>query len=278
MLIESQEKWPWIRGRNDLLITTNYAFGDDPIVDRLHYVGENDKLGWYGDFFDDVIVTMRDLQNRRLRLNLKLYDVDGLSDEAKQSINALATTAAVTFPQLSPLSGHIDLATKTLTNTIDHFDKHDEIIDQTITLEMEEPNTGHRLLQPGYFVCTREDIDGRDLSLNHDLRLVEGVDENTQEYQDASYAVLQIDKKFEERKKREIDQKVAKLIAQLQGKGRSEETDLHYLRETLDGYTRFQQLNRIQELESQSIRTPAEQTLLKELRAEETLQPYLSPL
>ncbi len=275
MVLDDHDRWSLFRSTNDLFVATEYAFGEKPIVDRVHYVGAEDELGWYGEFSDDVVVSKRDLRDERFHLRVKIYDLKGVPSEIKTEMGKLATTPAGAFPLLAPYSGDVGREADRLVSVVNDIERHGPILDRRLTLEMAEPETGRRLLQPGYYVCTKNGVRNRDLSLDDDLRMVEGVDGSAVEYTDASYAVVQIDKNVANRRRMEIDRRVAALIAQLNGKGRSSETDLHHLRETLEAYTVLSRLERVRELQSRSDLTAAEESLLAELGDRNELQRYL---
>ena len=83
---------PFPRGENDLLVVTSFAFGDEPPVDRLHYVGSDDALGWHGDFFHDTVLSLRDLTKDELTRQLdEHYETFGrLGDRACVNLAAWA--------------------------------------------------------------------------------------------------------------------------------------------------------------------------------------------
>ena len=140
-----------------------------------------------------------------------------------------------------------------LTKLVENMDAHDRIIDERLTLEISEEGTGHNLLQPGYYVCFRDPRDSASekFSLDNQLRVR---DDKDQEFSGCSYAVLDIEPKFLASRERELDQKIAKLIAELNGKGQSGKSALEFLRDTMDGYDQYRRLQRGREL-----RAPAAQ-------------------
>jgi len=262
--------------KNDLIIKTRWNFDNEAPVDRLHFLETDHELGWATDFFDDVVVVKRDTEPTRLHLRVQVYDIDGLNDEFVETVQKYANSAAVVNPQIAPYAQIIRLGTKALVDLVDNIDQHDEILDERITFEIEGPKTGHKLLQPGYFVCFREDTVRGNLELRHDLHVLE----NGETYDEGSYVVLEIDRPANVlddavARKQVIDQKAAKLVAELNGKGRSAESPLHFLRETLDAYSKYKRLERARAIQNTQNPTPAEQALLKTLRNDPDLEPYL---
>ncbi len=274
MIRERRDRFrPPGRRDNDLIVKTRYRFGNEPPVERLHYLKKEQALGWHGDFFDDVVLSIPDLQHDRLHLRVQVYDLDGVSTDLVDTIEKFSESAAVLFPQLATYAGIATLGADQLVNLVNNIDQHDEILDEKVTFEINEPRTRHKLLQPGYFVCFRDEpVDGH-LELRDDCRVLQ----NGDEYTDASYAVLEFEKDHDDDSKREIDQRVAKLVAELNGKRRSSEPALHFLRETLGVYSQYKKLERLRELERK--RQPRKRLTRreKELRAELEADPILEP-
>ena len=261
------------RWHNDLIVKTRYRFKNEPPVDRLHYIEKEQRLGWRGDFFDDVIVSLPDLQNDRLHLRVQVYDVDGVNTDLVDTIQKFSESSAVLFPQLATYANIARLGSKPLVDLVNNIDQHDEILDDELWLEITQPQTRHKLLQPGYFVCFRDESVSGDLTLDDDLRVLQDGDA----YTDGSYAVLELDKNHELQPKREIDQRVAKIVAELAGKGRSSESALHFLRETLEAYSKYEKLERLRELDGEPHPSARCNARAEELRDELKADPVLGP-
>lgn len=270
MVLEDEEGW--LKGDNDLMIVTTFQFGKEPPIQRLHYMRDDTPLGWQGSFFHDIVLSVREFSAKILTLQVQVYDLDGVSEDLISSVRTISTSTAVAFPQIAPYAGALNFTVPALLKLVDNLDNHDRIIDQRIKLEIAGPNQGFRLLQPGYFVCFRKPV-SQGLKLSNDLRVLK--DDNS-EFKDCSYAVLSITKDFHDEAEWEIDQKTAKLIAELNGKGQSGKTALEFLRETIDGYSNFKKLRRAKELQAKDNLSKAEQELLDELLNDQELSPYLS--
>ncbi|WP_428265339.1 hypothetical protein [Haliangium sp.] len=271
IMIREDMDWSF-RGDNDIAVVTTFQFGAEPPVQRLHYMKNSVPLGWQGAFFHDTVLSLRDLTDSILTLRLQIYDMDGVSEALVQQITDAANSVAVAFPQLARYAGALAMLAPGLVGLVDNLDAHDQILDQRLKLELDEPGTGHALLQPGYFVCFKDPHE-QELSLNADLRVV---DADGNEYTAASYAVLEVARAFHEHYEWEIDQRIAKLIAELEGKGQSGKAAIEFLRQTLTAYSRFRRLERAQELKSKPSRSPAEQDLLDELTQDPSLSPFLT--
>jgi len=270
--VMTSEDYEWaLAGGNDLMIVAKFQIGDEPPVERLVFMRKDTALGWHDDFFNDVVYSTRDFTGERLTLRLQVYDIDNLDGGLVQSVESFAERAGGLFPQLAPYAGAVDFAVGPLVDLVDSIDDHDRVLDERVTLEIAEPETGHKLLQPGYFVHSKGSID-TSYTLGPNLRLR---DSNGDEYRKHSYAVLELVRDELADRQYEIDQKAAKLVSELQGKGQSQQVALTYLQETLDAYSKFRKLQRARELQSRDERTDAEQNLLEDLKSNEALQPYL---
>jgi hypothetical protein len=260
------------RGGNDLMVVTKFQVEDEPPVERLLFLERGTELGWHDDFFNDVVLTTGDFTGGRLTLRVQVYDVDGIEQGLTDSVQQLSEQAAVLFPQQALYAGLATFAAETLVKLVNTIDDHDEILDDRVTLEVAEPGTGHKLLQPGYFVCsgTPVDADRRLGGESPRLRAPDGA-----AHEDGSYAVLEVQRTQLGDRRFEIDQKAAKLLAELHGKGQSGRPSISFLRETLDAYTSFRRLERARELQSRDDLTEDERRLLEELRSDEELAPYL---
>lgn len=270
MIQEQRDRF--LRGDNDLMVVTKSQFGNEPPIQRLHFMGKEAGTGWHGDFFHDVVLSLRDLTDERLKLMVQVYDLDGVPDDLVESVSTFASeTTAVLFPHLAPYAGLVGMSAESLLDLVDNIDDHDRILDERVTLELADPGTGHDLLQPGYFVCLDDPIDGEPV-LDRDFR-VTTAGEGTY---GGSYAVFEVAREHLEGRQWEVDQKAAKLMAELNGKGQSEKASVDFLRDTLDIYTKFKKLRRANELQSKESLTSAEENLLNDLKANEALAPYLN--
>ena len=263
-------------GKNDLIIVTTNQFGDNAPVTRLHFMKDNVPLGWQGAFFDNVVLAVRDLrpETRRLTLRFQVYDLDRVPTALFKAVGAFAVSSALAaFPYLAPFAGAAATAIGPLTDLIGNLDKHDEIIDQRVALEISDPEHGDMLLQPGYFVCFSQPVDdARMLHINHQLRVLDSVNEFTE----CSYAVLEIEPAFTIDHTRELDQRAARLIAELDGKDPGVSA-IECLRSAVDAADKFHRIERAQQLMA---RDPGELTesdriLWEELRSDPDLAPYL---
>jgi len=275
MVVEEYDKRPW-KDENDIMIVTTTQFGSEPPIQRLHFMQHNVPPGWQENFFYDVVLALRDFnaENKRLTLRIQVYDMDGIEEGLVNAVGKVSQSVAVAFPYLSPYAAAVSFGVPALLKLVDNLDSHDQIIDERLTLELAKPEMGRRLLQPGYFVCFNAPIEEEDLFLSSDLQVLRN--NSMTAFKDCSYAILGIERGFHANREWEINQKAAKLIAELNGKGQSGKAALEFLTETLDTYDKFRRLERATELQAKETLTKDEQELLQELKDSETLAPFLT--
>lgn len=107
--------------------------------------------------------------------------------------------------------------------------------------------------------------------------LQEGVvDANGEQFTHSDYFVISVkNKEVEEINEWEKNQKAVKLLSESDGKGPSGKAAVEFVRDTMDGYTNFKKLKRIQELMDKQNPTPEETALLSKLKEEPALDPFL---
>ena len=64
-------------------------------------------------------------------------------------------------------------------------------------------------------------------------------------------------------------------MSELQGKGSNEKAAVEFLKDTVDGYNNFRNLQRVAELEKKQNPAPEEITLLSKLKQDPALVPFL---
>ncbi|MBW2733746.1 MAG: hypothetical protein JRH20_15265 [Deltaproteobacteria bacterium] len=273
VMIREHEDWAH---KNDLIIATTFQVDRAPAVRRLHFLKDNVPLGWQEDFFNDVILSQRDFTGKTVTIRVQVYDMDGIDSKLIAGVEAAAQSAAVALPALAPYAAAVGFAVPAFLKLANSLDDHDQIFDKRLKLEVQPAGTRHKLLQPGYYVGFRLPVEDG-WKLRSDLRVV---DADNNEYDAGSYVVLEVARQFLPHPEREIDQKIATLLAELDGKGQSGRAPLSFLRDTLDGYARFKKLERAQQLRAKSQQegqtlSPAEQQLFDELSADASLTSYM---
>ena len=70
------------------------------------------------------------------------------------------------------------------------------------------------------------------------------------DFNNSNYAIFSIKKEEAQEPQWELSQKIATLLSELNGKGSSGKAAIEFLRETMDGYTKYKKITRHQELSS----------------------------
>lgn len=258
---------------NDLMVVTSSQFGAEPPVQRIHFMRDNVRLGWQGDFFNDTILALEAYndEKRRLTLRLQVYDLDRMNADFVAAIAEMTKSVAIAFPTLANYAAAVSFSAEKLKELVNTLDNHDRIIDERITFQVAKEKTGHNLLQPGYFVCFAKPVEG-DFQLDCNLQ----VQTESGAAYEGNYCVLGMERQFNAGREWEIDQKVAKLISELDGRGQSGKAAIEFLRETMDGYDRFKRMERVRVLTERKARlTKAERDFVEKVKSDPSLKPYL---
>ena len=268
----------WKGGKtNDLLISTAFQTGTEPIVQRVHNFFPKRKVGWNGPFFKTVVCSFTDFTKNRLTLHVQVYDVDDYQKivENVSGLTKLLSNASSIFPVLTPYVSAGTTAATALTDLIDKADEHESIIDSKMQLNVIESNKGADVLQTGHIVCFNQSPK-KGLKITPSAKIINS---DGSPYTDCSYAVFSIRNHAYEEPKWETTQKVAKLLSQLEGKGGAQKASINFLNETLEGYSSYKKLKRIQGLNKKEKTkkglTNEEKKLLKKLKSDQAVKPFL---
>lgn len=297
------------RGKNDLLIMTKSQFKGEPAVQRLHFMQKNVDDKWNGYFFNDIILSIRDFTAKKTRLDLtiQVYEINTVDKEMINTLLGLSQNIAVAFPILLPYVALGKKSLQTLIDNLEKFNLHTKIIHESIMLEVRDEGIGHNLLQPGYFVCFQNELSSSArLSLAHNQRVMkqetreegvkkgEGEEGNGEEkgdeakvakeeecgekevlFEDCSYAVFEIERQFHGDRAWEVNQKLAKLMSEVDRSKKNQTTSIEFLRDTLDCYDKFRKLNRLRGLLEKDTLTEVEKDLLEDLKKDDDLKPFV---
>jgi len=135
----------------------------------------------------------------------------------------------------------------------------------------DEENIAKRILQTGHWICFSEP-QNEGLIIDSQLR----ISRDNNPFNESSYAVYSIRAEETEEPNWETNQKIATLLTELAGKGNSGKAAINFLNETMDGYTKFKKLKRINELKTKDKRTREENDLLEKLKSDNSLKPFIS--
>lgn len=253
--------------KNDLLIATTFQTGKQPEVQRLHKFLPKQEIGWVGSFFKSVVYSSEDFTNAKITLRPQVYDIDDHKDivENVSSLSTIAESVSGFFPVISPYVALATTAAKALSSLIHKLDKNEKIIDpkgEPLSLHVTDEYTGFNLLQTGHWIYFNKP-QSNGLKITKTMKILNKEEKN---FKDCSYAIYSIMNEHVNEPDWEINQKVATLLSELEGKGRSGEVSIKFLRETLGGYTNYNKLNRVLDLEKKKKHAEPIQAELKELQ------------
>jgi hypothetical protein len=264
---------------NDLLIVSSFQTGTAPIVQRIHYLKKGQKINQIiGDFYKTLVCSFSDFKDKHITLQTQVYDIDQYDDikETVDSASSLAGNISVTFPVVAPYVAMGTSVVKGLTGLLDKLDEHESIIDSNLRLDVADDSTGYQVLQTGHWICFDEPQE-EVLILKPNMDIYRKEPQGRDPFIDGSYAVYSIRKVDYQEPFWEIDQKIAKLLSELDGKGNSSRAPVDFLRDTMEGYTAFRKLQRYFELQTKGDkRTPEEEQLFNKLAQDTTIKPYLA--
>jgi hypothetical protein len=226
-----------------------------------------------------LVCSFADFQDNHITLQTQVYDVDSY-DKIKDLVSDLASMSgnvAVTFPVIAPFIAAGGSVASSILELVNQLDRHDKIMESNLRLEIAEESTGSQLLQTGHWVYFERPQAEKALKLDPNLQVR---DANTGTVFDGcSYAIFTVRREETQEPNWEIDQKVAKLLSELNGKGNSGKAAIEFLRDTMDGHNKFKKLKRIEELENIGAdkRSEEEIDLLSKLKSDESLKPFLPP-
>lgn len=259
------------RGKtNDLLVVTTYQTGTSPPVQRVHYFKEGQEIGVVlRDLFKSLVCSFSDFKDSHVILQPQVYDIDKYDDikEGLARIFSVAQNVVVAFPVFAPYVAMGKTIGESLTTLLENMDEHDMIMDSNLKLRISDERTGANLLQTGHWIYFDEpQKPGLRLSPNLDL-----LNEDGTRFRKCSYVLYSIRKQQAQEPNWEVDQKVAKLLSELNGKGASGRAPIDFLRETIEGYSNYKKLKRFVELKDKKTRdvlSEDEQSLMDRLKSD----------
>jgi hypothetical protein len=265
---------------NDLLIVSSFQTGTRPTVQMVHFLKEKQKINEFvGDFYKTLVCSFSDFKDNHLTLQTQVFDIDDAGDirDTISNISSLSANILAPFPVLMPYLAIGGTIASSITKVMDRLNKHDRIIDSNLRLIItEEQDVGYQILQTGHWICFNgledEEEKEKTLILDRNMRIF---DKDTRKpFDECNYAIYSIREGETKEPNWEIDQKIATLLSQLDKKGNTERAAIEFLRETMEGYNKFQKIRRLQELEKKKDRTAEEEALLNNLKNDESLRDF----
>jgi hypothetical protein len=269
---EEEEKKTKESGQtNDLLILSSFQTEVEAKVQRLHAFKQDQRIKErIGDFYNSMVCSFSDFKYDHITLGTHVYDVDSYDDAKRIGgvIDEAARNITVLFPIIAPFVALENSVSASLVKLLDMVDEHDTIIDDQLKLYVTGANQGDNLLQTGHWVYFNKP-QTEALKLAPNLQVLKGDDKI---FEDCSYVVYSIRKMEMKEQAFQVNQKIAQILAELNGKGDIGNAAITLLEDTLEGYDKFKKLERILELERKKDRTEDENVLLDKLRRDPTIQ------
>ena len=264
------------RGKNDLLVLSRSAMGEQPLVQRIHFYEEEIPKGHPIKHMLAENVFIADDYNGtdKLWLEIDVLEIDTDTGERKAAVKAfqsLASTAGAVFPAMLPYAFGASAVVSVLEKLVAALEKDTHVVRVPFTMYPGEPRLGRAPFQAGTYVTFAKPQDPAGLKLRPNGLLASG-----NRPSELSYAVFDVAGVKRVSPKFITSQKVATLLTQMQqGNPRSALATIDFLRDTLTQYGNFRKLNRHRELKSKAQLSNEEKTLLAEIEKIDVLKPFL---
>jgi hypothetical protein len=266
------------RGDNDILISTKSAFGEQPLVDRIHYYEEGVPKGEpIGNILSNTVFVTDDYNGEdKLWLELDVTEVDTDSGERKAAVAAfstLASTAGAIFPVALPYAFAATALVNVFEKLLSALERDTPVIRAPFALYSGELSLGKAPLQKGTYVCFETPQFSTGFRLEENGLVVVG--EEISPTREFSYAVFDIVPKKQVSPAFVISQKMATLLTQMKKGGSSPTLTIEFLTDTLTQYSNFKKLTRYVELKGKSSLTDEEKSLMAGIANIDILKPFL---
>lgn len=263
---------------NDLLILTRSALGSRPVVERVHFYGEEIEKGQpISNLLANLAFVAEDYDPlERLWCELVVLEIDRHREsERKAAVDAfrnLAATTGAIFPAMVPYAFGVAAAAGVVEKLVSRLARDKYVVSVPVALHGAESMRGEMPLQEGTYVAFSGPVDASGWRLS-DSGQLEG-----RGIEGHSYVVFNIAPKAFVGHTEITSQKIATLLTQLRdGNPASARSAIEFLRETLDSYSNFDKLHRYLELKRMepAKRTDAEKAVMESIEQIEALQPFL---
>lgn len=265
----------FLRGKNDVLIMSKSAMGEQPKVDRIHFYEEEVPAGKpIKNIFADTVFVDDDYEGERLWLEFNIVEVDTTDSERETAVRAfqsLAGTAGAVFPVALPYTFAASAAAGLLHKLTNALEDDDQVIRTTFALYGNGGSVGRAALREGVYVMFPQPQDPSHFKLEPNGTLSRGG-----KAPGVSYAVFDIRPQKQVSPSFVINQKMATLLTQLSdGNDNSAQSSIKFLEDTLIEYSNFRKLERYLELKEKQDLTAEEKDLMAEIAKIESIKPFI---
>jgi hypothetical protein len=271
----------FLRGDNDILVTTRASLGEQPVVRRVHYYEQGLPAGTpLKNFLASTAHLCDDYSGvDRLWLEMDIVEMDTDAGERAallSAFKALAASAGAVYPQVLPYTAVASGLVGTLSKLLSVLERDDPAIRVPMTLYgPDRPNDPP--LQTGRYVVFANPVDGNMwYKLQSNMELVRTAPKDMPA--DVSYAVFSVDAVRTVAPEYLTSQRVATLLTQLdRGNPNTALASIDFLSDTLEQYSNFKDLKRFQQLarKDPAMLTQEEKDLMDRLYEREELLPFL---
>jgi hypothetical protein len=274
MVADDLDGWP--RGDNDLLLMSDSALGERPIVRRIHhYAEEIPPKTVLRDFFAETVFVCDDYSaSERLWLELKVVEVDTDTGDRKALTNAFTKVGGAVFPTTLPYAALGSGVVMAVEKLISALESNVGVIECPMALYPPDRPDAGMPLQTGTYVVFSQQVDGAEYAFipGFELRRVDDKEVKV------GYAVFTIGAVKGISPQWVISQKVATLLTQIdQGNDTAAKGTIDFLADILQQYSNFRALKRYAELKAKDpfALTEEEKQLMERIAKMDGLAPFL---
>jgi hypothetical protein len=254
------------RGDNDLLILTRQSLGDKQEIQQVHFWEPEIPEGTLiKDLLSDTIFATEDYSGEALRIVFQVVEVDtDQRDDTIASIKNVISRVGGAFPLVASYAGFANLALGLFDKIYDLFN-HDEMPIRNIpfklfSFETADAVSGDAIFQaPATYVVFAKEVEGEGYQLDSGILNPPSPDTKV------DYITFNVTLGMSAKPKYIIGKKMETLLSQLRFADRSQGDTVDFLQETLEGFKKFQDMERLLHLSNKPNRSPEEETRMGKL-------------
>ena len=267
----------FLRGRNDILITSTTTVGDKPGVERVHFYQDEVKAGVaLRNFIANTIYLTDDYNGEDdITIDLRVADVDIANKERAaviQAITSLGTAVGAVFPVALPYTFGASVVGKALNALVSSLEGADDAVLGKLTFTPSGFSLGRVPLQQGAYIIFQTPVNPDTFRLEPNGEITEKGKKPS-----LSYIVFVIELKKRPSPEFVISQKVATLLTQLKNGNDNNPAvpTIQFLVDTLTQYASFEKVKRYMALADKKNRTKEESDLMADIEKNEAIRPFL---
>jgi len=266
----------FLRGKNDILVLSRSAMGDQPQVERIHAFEEEVPKGRpIKNILADCMFLADDYNGLdKLWLEVHVLEIDTDTGERKAAVTAFQSLAALAggiFPAIMPYAFGASAVVGLIDKLMSILEKDTHVVRVPFAMYPDAPRPGRAPFQAGTYVTFATPQEPAGFKLQSNGLLTTG-----NKPSEVSYAIFDVAPAKQVSPKYVASQKVATLLTQMQkGNSNSPLATVDFLTATLTQYSNFGKLTRYLELKSKDEPSAEEKALMAEIGKLEVLKPFL---